>query len=489
MGGTVRPIPRIVKPPVGLKRNRNTPVGRVVERRSLSGVPARFVLDPAASAESLVISIRSNPAPGPAVARLRTARRLACLLAALAAMARPVERASAGDPPVPTPAPATPPAPAPSPGPGPSAAPTGGGVPLDRFFHGAVVGLDGTKVRLKYDFSRSDQSKDWMLGVPWNIAKDAADGISFEDGHLAVRGNVGAYHRAEWEGDLVVTCRLIPDGVKDIGAFLRSPDQVTDYVSYTLVETYFHGWDSKAGGETGMMKFGKQFAVGTGGYTGFRYLAMRKLDPEPAAGKARAFSFGRMGKDLVMSVDDMKQASIEPGNPLRTIQPGFYAVQSAMAIDEIVIEGTLAARYVEVHKIALRTEKPIVPDSGPAATPGGPPPAPVVDPAVTALIAAYESHTRSAPDLVRIVGEATRPDLDRQAAANALKLGPHRAAAAAVDLLYSSDVKARAYGIEIVRALTGKDYGFDPRAGEKARSAAVKKLQADLPALAKSAGW
>ena len=361
-------------------------------------------------------------------------------------------------------------------------------VPLDRFFHGKVVGLDGTKVRLKYDFSSPDQGKDWMLGVPWNIAKDAADGISFTDGRLAVRGNVGAYHRGEWEGDLVVTCRLIPDGIKDIGGFLRSPDQMTDYVSYTLVETYFHGWDSKAGGETGMMKFGKQFAVGKGGYTGFRYLAMRILKPEPAANKAVTFLFGRKGKDLVMNVDDTEQASLEPGNPLKTIQPGFYAVHSSVAVDEIVLEGTLSPRYVETNRIALKTEKPLASETS-TATPGTPAPAAVVDPEVTALIAAYEKGVKSAIDLVKIVGETTRVDLDRLAAVAALKAGPHRAMNAAIDLLYSADVKTRGFGIDIIRALAGKDYGYDPKAGEKSRSAALKRLQADVPLLSRSPGW
>ncbi len=265
---------------------------------------------------------------------------------------------SAGDPP---------PAPPVAPG-----APANGEVPLDRYFHGAVVGLDGTKIRLRYDFSTPLQEKDWVLGVPWKIAKDAADGISFADGRLAVRGNVGAHHFAEWEGDLVVTCRLIPDGVKDMGGYLTSPDQLDDYATYTLVETYFHGWDNKPGGETGMMKFGRQFATGKGGYTGFRYLAMKMLRPEPASGRAIAFSFGRKGEDLFMNADDTKLSSVEPGNPLKTIQPGFYAIQGSISVDEVVLEGTLAPRYVSLHKLVMRTEKPLPSETAPPRPPARP---------------------------------------------------------------------------------------------------------------------
>ena len=33
-------------------------------------------------------------------------------------------------------------------------------VALDAFFHGAVIGLEGTKIRLRYDFSNVDQKAD-----------------------------------------------------------------------------------------------------------------------------------------------------------------------------------------------------------------------------------------------------------------------------------------------------------------------------------------
>src|SRR5262245_112210 len=149
-----------------------------------------------------------------------------CLAASSAAGASP---ARAGDPP-PTPAP-----------PAPNKA-------LDDFFRGEVIGLDGNKVKLRYDFATEDQRKDWLDFVPWAIDKAAGDGVSLADGRLAMRGNAGARHVAEFEGDLQVTCRLIPDGVKDIGSYLSSDDLPSDYASFTIAETYFHGWDKKAGG-------------------------------------------------------------------------------------------------------------------------------------------------------------------------------------------------------------------------------------------------
>ena len=49
-----------------------------------------------------------------------------------------------------------------------------------------------------------------------------------------------------------------------------------------------------------------------------------------------------------------------------------------------------------------------------------------------------------------------------------------------MDLLYSPDAKVRAAGIEIVKSLVGKDYGYNPKAGDKARGEAVKRLNKDL---------
>ncbi len=359
---------------------------------------------------------------------------------------------------------------------GSGAGPSGGEVALDAFFKGAVIGVDGPRIKLRYDFSSPAQQDDWIQGVPWNIAKDKADGIGIGEGRLQIRGNVGARHVAEWEGDLLISCKLVPDGVKDIGGYLSTPDSSSDYVSFTIAETYFHKWDNKPGGDTGMMKFGKQFSTGNGkgGYVGFRYLDFRKPETEPASGRTSAFAFGRRLSNVLLTLDDTKLDSLEPGNKMRIVQAGFYAIQSSMAVDDVVIEGTLAPRFIQAKRLALKTAKPLTTDApGPQAPPG-------VDPAVAATLAAYKAGTLTAPKVVQIVGDPTRSDLDRDAAASALRLGPHRALPAVVDLLYSPDLKSRTYGIEIVKGIAGKTYGYDPKASEKARAAAVRRLNEDI---------
>lgn len=349
------------------------------------------------------------------------------------------------------------------------------GQPLDRFFQGAVVGLSGSKVKLRYDFSSAAQQKDWPNGQPFNTVADPTTSTLVSEGRLFVRGSIGVRHVAEFEGDVVVTARLVPDGVKDIGSFVSSPEQVDDYVTYSVDDHYWHAWDNKTSAGAGMMKFGKQFATSPqGGYVGFRYLDFRKPPTAPVAGKPVAWSFGRRGDKVFMTMDDLDLKSVEPGNKLKVLQVGFYAMRSSMSVDDVVVEGTLSARFVDRMRLALRTEKPLAGEVAAG-----------VDPAVLSVVEAYRAGKGTPTELVSVVGDAARPAADRSAAAEALKAGPKRGVAAAVDLLYSTDLAARVHGLDIVKALTGKTYGYDPKAGEKARQTAVRRLNEDLPKLLK----
>jgi hypothetical protein len=345
-------------------------------------------------------------------------------------------------------------------------------VTLDNFFHGAVVGLDGTKVRLRYDFSTKDQAKDWPEGVVFRLIREAGDNVGLAEGRLAVHGSTGVHHIGEWEGDLSVTAKLIPDGTIDIGSWLGSNDQPDDCVTYTIGEKYFHGWDNKSGGDTGMMKFGRQYsATSKGGFVGFRYLQFRKPTKDPVAGKPVAWSFGRKGGKVFLTMDDLDLESTEPPNQLKSLTTGFYAVKSSLWVDDIVLEGTLSAKFLANKKIALRTERPIFAEGDVG-----------IDPAVQAEIDAYKKSPTSAAKLVQIIGDAARPEPDRAAAAAAIKAGPRKALQNAIELLYSTDAKIRQAGLDIVKSMTGKSYGYDPRASEKARGLAVRRLNEDIAA-------
>jgi hypothetical protein len=244
----------------------------------------------------------------------------------------------------------------------------------------------------------------------------------------------------------------------------------TDYLTYTLVETFFHGWDGKPGGDTGMIKFGAQWATEKE-FNGFRYMSLRRLTPGPSAGSALSVTFGRKGPKAIMRVGELELESVEPGKRMAIVAPGFYSVKSSFAVDDVVVEGHLAKRFVAANHLALRTEKPLVPEAPAAAT---------TDPAIAAMVAAYVAGKESPATLVKVVGETTRAATDRTAVVGALKRGPRRALPVVVDLLYHADLGVREAGIEIVKALAGKDYGFSPKGSEKARASAIQRLNNDL---------
>jgi hypothetical protein len=344
-------------------------------------------------------------------------------------------------------------------------------VPLDRFFAGDVVGLDGEKVRLRYDFSKPEHAKDWPEGlpIPVDFRKEGTK-TSFEGGRLTLRGSTGVRHRAEWQGDVLVSCRLIPDGTKDFGGFLMSNEVATDYVTYTVAETVFHGWDKKPGGDTGMIKFGAQWAPDRDkGFNGFRYMTLRPLDPPPSAGTALGTSFGRKGGKCVMTVGPLELESNEPGKRMAVVTPGFYCLESAFSVDDVTVEGRLAKRFVTANRLAMKTEAPLVAEAASG-----------VDPAVAALVEAYGAGKESASSLVKAAGDTTRSPADRAALVGALRKGPRRAAVAAVDLLYHADPGVRGAGVDVIRSLLGKDYGYDPKGSPKARAAAIQRLNKDL---------
>src|SRR5205814_853393 len=97
-------------------------------------------------------------------------------------------------------------------------------VAVDAFFGGAVVAFDAktAKVSLRYDFGSDAQKKDWDVCEPWPIAHDSTDGIAFEAGRLVLKGNTVVRHVAEWDGDVTVTSKLIPNDPKDVGAVIET---------------------------------------------------------------------------------------------------------------------------------------------------------------------------------------------------------------------------------------------------------------------------
>ena len=342
-------------------------------------------------------------------------------------------------------------------------------VPLDRAFRGQVVAFNGKTVSLRYDFRSEEQLRDWEEDVPFPIEKSQGDqSIKWFDQRLEIQGNTGAQHIGVWKGDVEVTCRLTSDAEKNIGAFLATYPESEDFATFTLVETFFHGWDGSAGGTHSIIKFGKQWRErgADSDFIGFRYV-QRRSPPDPLRpGSSLKLEFGIKGGVLKMKVGDLEMKGKDRGKRLKRCRPGLYTIGGRSLFDDVIITGKLDSSWMKEKNIAWKVDSPVGEVEA--------------DPDTLDLIDAYEKGESEAADLVKVVADGGRPERTRRAAANALSKGSKKAVRAIVDLLYSEDEVARELGAGVVKALLGKTFGYKPKGSEKSRSAAIRKLNQAL---------
>jgi hypothetical protein len=343
---------------------------------------------------------------------------------------------------------------------------------LDEYFAGKVVGLEKGVVTLRYDFRDRAQVKDFLDRIPYRIKQRKGQGIKWFDERLEIVGNAGARHKAEWIGDVLVTATFVPDMKQDFGGYLSPVTETEDFATFTFVETFFHAYDNSAGGSNSIIKFGAQFreSGATMEYTGFRYVDRKTPKVKPKVGKAMRASFGLQRRKLVFSPPEQNLKGSDRGKKLKHFHVGLYAIKGRLLVDNVEIQGKLAKDWMKREKVELRTATPI----GEAASDQ-------VDDETRELLKKHaKGSSRATRALLDVVKDESRSAAVREAVVEALSVGPKKAVRNAIDLLYHPEEVVREYGIRIISALLGKDYGYKPGASESKRAAAVRRLNEDL---------
>ena len=156
----------------------------------------------------------------------------------------------------------------------------------------------------------------------------------------------------------------------------------------------------------------------------------------------------------------------DKGVRLKRFFVGFYAIKGRLLLDNIEIKGQLAADWMKREGVALRVKKPI--SAGPSTE---------VDAETLALIEAHAAGKRKpTAALLEILRDESRGPVVHQAVITALSTGPKRAVRGVMELLYNEQLAVREYGIQIIAAILGKDYGFKAKGSEKSRTAAIRAL-------------
>ena len=337
---------------------------------------------------------------------------------------------------------------------------------LDQHFHAkASVDKKGV-VTLHYDFHGTEQMADWEDGAPFRMyGEGATEEIRWFDGHLEVPGHKGVKHKAIWVGDVVLEARLRFDTWSDLGAYFTPADGTHDYVIYTLVEHYFHNFDGgQAGGLHSIIQFGDQWREDDTpeDFVGFRYISRRPPNAEHKPGEVVPLRAAWVkGRFQMGGPDDLELEGRPKGPKLGNLVAGFYTAAGRLRLDEVTITGRLDREWMKMNGVTLEIS------AG----------AHDLDPAAIAEIEAHAMGDRKATRA--LVARLRDPGLEadhRTRLEEALSKGPRQAVSAALDLLYDGAVEARTSGIAIIRAHMGKDFGFNPKASEARREAALKKI-------------
>ncbi|MGE0191798.1 MAG: hypothetical protein AB7T63_07110 [Planctomycetota bacterium] len=336
---------------------------------------------------------------------------------------------------------------------------------LDQHFAGRVSIDKKGVVTIRYDFRDQAQLGDWEIGAPFRMYGEKLDEeLGWFDGSLDIPAKKGARHKATWTGDVTMAAKLRLEAWSDVGAWFAPADGAHDYVIYTLVESYFHKRDpGQTGGQHSIIQFGDQWREGDSpdDFVGFRYISRRPPNAEHKAGEVVPLVARWVKGHFEMEGPDGLELQGKPKGPkLGNLVAGFYSAEARLRVSEVVITGRLAPAWLEEKGIRLE----LSPDAG-------------RDPALAGEMEAHAGGDRKATRA--LVARLKDPSLDaatRAAVEEALSKGPKRAVSAALDLLYDVSLEARTSGIAIVKAHLGKDFGYNPKANESRREAALKKI-------------
>lgn len=237
------------------------------------------------------------------------------------------------------------------------------GRPLDRFFRGKVTAFEKGRITLVYDFATDEQSEDWKEALPFP-ARRGDSAVEWADGKLVIRGSTGVRHVAVWKGDVEVTCRMTLDAQRDLGGYLVPADDAHDFATFTIAEHYFHEWDGQDGGQHAILKFGDKFTRrGLGeDFIGFRYVARQRPAKPLIEGRGLGLSFGLKRGRLFFHLQGQALKGKDKGKKLDLHRPGFYVLQGATRLDDVVLQGRLDDAWMRSAGVLPTLDTPLPED-------------------------------------------------------------------------------------------------------------------------------
>jgi hypothetical protein len=174
----------------------------------------------------------------------------------------------------------------------------------------------------------------------------------------------------------------------------------------------------------------------------------------------------KSGKSDEFMIADTTMKGKEPGRRLNDMYVGAYIVKGTCVIDNVTVRGKISPRWLKEAGVELALKEPPKPVKVSAA-----------DRAAKEKVAALGKKEIQAEDLFEVLEDAEVSEDVREEAAEALiATGDKKLVSPLVSLLYSEDETTRKLANDVIKALTGKSFGFNASADEEKRSKAIQKI-------------
>jgi hypothetical protein len=345
-------------------------------------------------------------------------------------------------------------------------APDAGRKPLlDELLKGRILRLDGNQVEIRYDFSDPAQLGDWVEYRPFRVMGEWE--FKIEGDALKLKGSGALHHRATFLNEVEIEYDLVPWSDRDLGTVISEDAEGEQFVLYSVNDIYFQKFDGVRVPQHMITRFGVADSSIKADEHAFRYVA-RGADPKIRTHQKIHIRAGKKGLDDHFLIGEREYKGVEPGRPITQLHVGVYTVKSSALFDDVIVRGKLSPVWVEREKVELALAAPPQPEAvGPSKE----------DQAAQERITRFEAGTVTGEDLLPVLSDAGVSPALRQTAAASLAASGHRnVVPKAVSLLYSEDLTTRQLGDQVIRALSGKNFGYDPRSDAEKRSKAIQKL-------------
>lgn len=335
--------------------------------------------------------------------------------------------------------------------------------PLDQVLKGQIVALDGDEVEIRYDLTDDAQLSDWVQFRPFKV--DGKLELSIVNKSFKLKGTGALHHIATFRDKVALEFDLIPASDRDIGAVISEDASSEQYVLYSVNDLYFQKFDGGRKPQHMVTRFGVVDPSEPAGNKVFRYVA-RGTKPEIKTHQKMHLLVEKEGKEDTFTIEDAVYKGREPGRTLSELHAGFYVVKSSAMFTAITIRGRLSPKWLEKAKVSLKLSEPL-PQVGPSEA----------DLNAQKIIGRFDVGTADGLDVLDVIGN-TEVSFDiRESGANAvIAAGDKKLVPKVIGLLYADNVETRSLGKSLVRGLTNKNFGYDPKGDEDKRSKAIQKI-------------